>query len=336
MSFAVCGQFFGISPKIIFKWYKYVLSEYTEKDIQSQQHIHDIFDKSKNIEIPVPILKPKNFGENMAIDDKNIGGEGYTIISNKDTGKIAMMIMSTKTSHISEALYKIPVNIRMNVKTLSKDLAQGYDWIARTCFLGSQRIADKFHVIKLALEALQAVRIRYRQEEFAKDRLLREEWKRSKKSLKDLPKVKVFTNGETGKELLARSRYLLFVFQSEWTSTQRERADILFAEFPEIKEVYDIICSFRNFYRSKIGDKASAKDSLINWYVKAKTSDCYEVKNFVYCVKRHEGEILNYFDSGHTNAFAESLNSLIQKFVRSNYGIRDRDFFHFRLGRAMS
>jgi hypothetical protein len=51
-------------------------------------------------------------------------------------------------------------------------------------------------------------------------------------------------------------------------------------------------------------------------------------------MKRHEGEIMNYFEEGHTNAFAESLNNKIQGFVRSNYGIRDRDFLSLPVDEA--
>jgi transposase len=114
------------------------------------------------------------------------------------------------------------------------------------------------------------------------------------------------------------------------------KSKILFREFPEIKEAYDLICSFRNFYKCKIGTGHRARESLDRWYEKTKTSKIEEIKNFRHTVKRHEGEIMNYFEEGHTNAFAESLNNKIQGFVRSNYGIRDRDFFHFRLMKHFS
>ena len=69
----------------------------------------------------------------------------------------------------------------------------------------------------------------------------------------------------------------------------------------------------------------------MNWYQKVEDIEIPEIQNFADSVRNHEGQILRYFDEGHTNAFAESLNNKIQRFVRSNYGIRDRDFFHFRL-----
>ena len=151
-----------------------------------------------------------------------------------------------------------------------------------------------------------------------------------------MPPAKILNNGETHKQLLAKSRYLLFKFNSQWTQVQKQRAELLFEQFPEIKEAYSIICAFRNFYKCKIGKSHRARESLNKWYLKAKSSNIEEVKNFHNTIKNHEWEIMNYFKEGHTNAFAESLNSKIQSFVRSNYGIRDRDFFHFRLKKYFS
>jgi len=319
------------------------LSGFTDTEVQERLHEHDAFDKDlidkesgERKKVSVPILKKENFGENMAIDDKNIGGEGYTVISNKETGKIAALIMSTKAGIITDVLKTIPIHILMSIKTISKDLAENYDWIARTCFMNAMRIADKFHVIKLGMEALQAIRVRYRQAVLTKEREKKEEWKKTGKKMKDFPKTKVFESGETEKELLARSRYLLFSFREQWKESHAERVIILFREFPEIKEAYDLICSFRNFYKCKVGDKNRARESLNQWYEKTKKSKVKEIKNFRHTVKRHEGEIMNYFDEGHSNAFAESLNNKIQRFVRSNYGVRERDFFHFRLMKFLS
>jgi transposase len=349
MSFAVCGLFLGICGKRIYRWYKNTLSGFTEVEVKQKLHEHDTVDLSlidkqtkKAKTIPVPIFAPENLGPNIALDDKNVGGEGYTIVSNKDTKKIAFMMMTTKAAIICQILNKVPVGLLAQVKTLSKDLASNYDWVARTMFIWATRIADKFHVIKLGLEALQDVRIRYRQERLSLERKLREDWKKAGKKMKDFAKfnpVEILSNGDTHRELLAKSRYLLFKFESQWSDTQRQRATLLFEHFPQIKEIYGIICAFRNFYKCKVGEVQSqnrARESLDKWYIKAKASDIEEVKNFIHTVKNHEEEILNYFDEGHTNAFAESLNNKIQNFVRSNYGIRDRDFFHFRLKKHFS
>ena len=335
MPFSWIGKVFGISAKKIYNWYKNHLSDFREEKTQSKLHEFDSIDKTlidketkKEKIIPVPIFESKNLGRDMAIDDKNLNGEGYTIISNKKTGKIFLMIMTRKAKIIRELILNhIPYEARLRVVSISKDLAYGYDWIANTCFSNAQKIADKFHIIKLALEALQAVRIRIRQEFLTKERKLKKSRKR---------KTTVFSNGETRKELLSRARYLLFKSKEEWTDSQRERANIFLKLYPEVRLAYDLICQFRLFYKTPIGDKNKAKYLLMKWYKVAGKSNISEIKNFANTVKRHECEILNYFNQGHTNAFAESLNSKLQRFIIATYGFKDRDFFHFRVKKYFS
>lgn len=329
-----------------------MLSGFFEEKQQKELHEHDLPKgpaDPKTGEIPVisvPIFRPENFGKNMALDDKNIGGEGYTVLSNKDTGKIAVLAQTTKASELAEILRKASVKIRYTVETISKDLAENYDWIARTLFLNATRIDDKFHVLKLGFEALQDVRVRYRQivltaerkkreEKKAQERKRKAEYKRKNKKYektkekKSAPKT--YENGDTLKELLAKSRYLLFQFEIKWSESQKERAAILFRVFPEIQKAYQPMCNFRYFYQVKIGDTPKAKKKLKEWYKEVKKEEIEEMLNFSSTIKQHQGTILNYFETGQTNAFAESLNSQIQRFVQSNSGTKDRDFFHFRL-----
>ena len=352
ISFQIIGRILGLEGKKVYRWYKDVLSGFTDEKKQFELHKNDLPKRTIDPEtgetqvIPVPIFKPENFGANMAIDDKNIGGEGYTVFSNKNTGKIAVLAQTTKVSALAEILQKVSVKIRYAVKTISKDLAENYDWIARTMFLNAIRIDDKFHVLQLGFEALQDVRVRYRQEVLTEERKKRVEKKILEKKRKaecerknikyEKPKdskspAKMYKNGDTKKELLARSRYLLFQFENKWSESQRERATILFREFPEIEKAYKLMCHFRHFYQIKIGDTLRAKEKLREWYKEVETEEIEEMLNFASTIVRHENTILNYFETGQTNAFAESLNSQIQRFVQSNSGTNDRDFFHFRL-----
>lgn len=349
ISFSAIGLVLGIEGKKIYRWYKEVLSGFSKPSEQLKLHEYDLPNGSANPTtgeipvIPVAIFKPENIGENMAIDDKNIGGEGYTILSNKDTGKIAVLAQTTKVFELTEIFRKAAVKIRYAIKTISKDLAENYDWIARTLFPNAIRIDDKFHVLKLGFEALQDVRVRYRQELLTEERKKREEKKAQERELKhgcaeknEKPEIlksppKNYENGDTKKELLAKGRYLLFKFEKNWSESQKERAIILFREFPEIKKAYRLMCHFRHFYQVKVGDTPKAKAKLKEWYEEVSQAQIEEMMNFASTITHHEETILNYFRTGQTNAFAESLNSQIQRFVQSNSGTNDRDFFHFRL-----
>lgn len=342
MNYSVVSQFIGIASKKLFRWHKDVLSWFNDKDAQLELHENDTTDKAIIIKdkitwlkwpvtVYTPIFIPENIWEDMNLDDKNIWWIWYTILSNKKTNKIALLISSTKTDIVFDILRKIPIEVRNKVKTVSRDLALNYESLCRYAFMKSIQIWDKFHVIKLALQALQDVRIRYRQE------ILTNERKSKKAPIKT--STETLSNWDTIKQLLARSKFVLFMFSSKWNEEQKLRADILFERFSEIKRAYDIICWFRAFYNIKHSQTDSldkAKISLNEWYEKANDSEIPEIMNFANTVKDNENCILNYFLHWHTNAKAEGLNSRIQRFMWLNYWIRNRNFFHFRMKQYFS
>ena len=268
---------------------------------------------------------------------KNIKGEGYTIIANKKTGKIVLMIMTRKAKVICEVLSKMPFKLRLQVKTISKDLAGNYDWVCRTMFCHALRVADKFHVLKLGFEALQSIRNRFRQQLLTEEREAYETEKILAKKEKRKPKKRIkkkYANGETKKEILARGRWLLFKRSDEWTDSQEARAKILFELFPEIQTAYEYFLIFRKIYDKK--EVQDAEKQMTQWINLEPLIDIPEMKNFVSTVERHWGEIMNYFVTGKTNAFAESLNAKIQRFVISCFGFNDRHLFHFRINKYFS
>jgi hypothetical protein len=54
------------------------------------------------------------------------------------------------------------------------------------------------------------------------------------------------TNGDTLKQLLARSRYFLYKKKSKWSKNQTERAVVLFELYPDIQKAYDLAQDLRN------------------------------------------------------------------------------------------
>ncbi|HNW97741.1 MAG TPA: transposase, partial [Bacteroidales bacterium] len=67
------------------------------------------------------------------------------------------------------------------------------------------------------------------------------------------------------------------------------------------------------------------------WYEAVEDCDIDEMTNFKSLVESNENDILAYFTNGQTNAIAENLNGRIKKFMASNQGVRNRDFFFFRI-----
>lgn len=346
------GRALRIKGNTIYKWYRDVLSLFA-KDGGKNVHVNDIKvgtpGKMKTIE--VPIFEECNFGNKMAIDEKYIGEEFYTIMSNRDTGKIAMLCKSMKFSELKHVIIKHP-SVTSRVKSITRDFSSLYEKLCSEIFPTAIQVGDKFHVIRNLMETHQAIRIRYRQKELEKRRLALREFKKFEqlrlekcehsgekfKPKKFYYKEDRLDNGETPLELLARSRYLLYKFPNQWTAKQNTRAKTLFNLYPEIEQSYNLSCQFRNFFSKKnIGKNYLQIDKeLHNWYEKVEDSGIDEMLNFKAMVECNEEYIVNYFLHGETNALAESINGKIQKFISSNKGTRDRDFFFFRLANYYS
>lgn len=106
-------------------------------------------------------------GSYLSIDETALSkGELYTIITNKKArgkkGAIVAIFEGTKVEPIIEQLLKIPFSKRKKVKEITLDMANSMKIIVQTCFPKAIQVTDRFHVQKLALEALQNIRIKHR------------------------------------------------------------------------------------------------------------------------------------------------------------------------------
>jgi transposase len=329
-------------------WYKNHLSDFSSTQTELHQHdidLHPSEQIGKQATIDVPIIKPENMGIHMAIDEKYIKGEFYTLLTNGETGKIALMAATTKAAQLGKAMNAFG-DKRFEVKVFTRDLAPNYDWLGREQFMNAAHVADKFHVLKNGFDALQDLRIYHRQKQLTKRREAYEAYKIKRK---DNPNLKFeyreskLNNSETHRQLLARSQYLLYKKQNQWSDSQKQRAGILFALYPDIEKAYKRISEFRAWYAienviTPENNKsiASIKKQLDQWYERVEADDIAEILNFKHLVERNSGAILNYFITAASNAIAESNNAKIQNLLSQNKGARNIDFFYFRLKNFMS
>ena len=346
MNITSFGKALQVNGPTIYRWYRDVLSEYAQD--KGIVHKYDIVkgDKAGTI-IEVPILKAENFGPNMAIDEKHIGEDLCTVISNRETSKIAMLAKSLNYNDIKE-IFRHNSPLIDKIKSITRDFSGLFEKVCKELIPDARQTADKFHILSNLMDAHQSVRIRYRQKELEKRRKAYQEFKLEEqtrlrecesagtkfKANKFHYKEERMGNSETLLEILARSRYLLYKFPGQWTFKQKRRAEVLFDRYPEIQQTYQLCNQFRTFMSSRnIGKHYLQIDKELNeWYQDVESSEIDELLNFKSLVESNEDIIMNYFIKGETNATAEAINSKIQKFVTSNCGNRDKDFFFFRLG----
>jgi hypothetical protein len=99
-------------------------------------------------------------------------------------------------------------------------------------------IAKKcFHIQKLAIEVLKYNGIKYRGDAIDQENQEIQQAKNKNRSYKPV----YLDNGDTRKQLLARSRFLLFKSPGDWSSKQTERAIILLQLYPDIKKASKIV-----------------------------------------------------------------------------------------------
>ena len=132
------------------------------------------------------------------------------------------------------------------------------------------------------------------------------------------------------RQILARSKHTLMVAQNKWTDIQRHRANILFRHYPILKAAYLLAMELRRIFNSKISP-TKAMEKMNGWYERVMALGNNNFRSVVKTFRNHAPTILNYFRRRSTNASAEAFNSKVKIFRSQMRGVRDRDFFIFRL-----
>lgn len=281
------------------------------------------------------MIYPENIGAYLSIDEVSLSkGELYTFVTNKEgKGKKKTLVASikgVKSQDIIDVICKIPLKKRRLVKEITLDMANNMQLASRISFPEASLVTDRFHVVKLVMEALQHLRVKYRWEEIEKEnqaiKIAKEQ------GIKYTPVI--LENEDTPKQLLARSRYIIAKKTSQWTDNQKERAGLLFKKYPLLHKAYKHTLEFRNIYEQT--SQELAKQMILKWIEKTKLLKINEFNTAANSLNYHLETILNFFINRNTNANAESFNAKIKLFRANLRGVTDTKFFLFRLEKLFS
>lgn len=275
-----------------------------------------------------------NIGPHMSLDETCLSnGEVWTFLTNKDghggKGTLAAAIPGTKSDGIISSLVSaMGKSVRRRVKEITCDLSPSMMLIASEVFYNAHVVNDRFHVQRVYDEAVDEIRIDIRRALIAKEN---KENKERKGQEDEKPKPPVtYSNGETMRQILARSKHTLMMSNNKWTDIQRHRVNILFKHYPILKSAYVLAMDLRRIFNKKIKpEKALGK--MNEWYEKVMALENSNFRSVIKTFKNHAPTILNYFRQRATNASAEAFNSKVKIFRAQMRGVRDRNFFIFRL-----
>lgn len=168
-------EFYHIDGRTFEKRYKEVLSGYRKWEQLS--HADDW------------MLFPENMGPRLAIDETSLSnGELYTFVTNRDACtrecSLVAVVAGTKSEDVIAVLQRIDKECRYAVKEVTLDLSDSMRKIVRTAFPKACRVIDRFHIQKLACDAVQELRIKHRWDAIQQ---ANEEMEEAKRRMKIMP-----------------------------------------------------------------------------------------------------------------------------------------------------
>ena len=113
------------------------------------------------------ILFPENIGPHLAIDESSLSnGELYTFVTNRDRHtheeSLVAAVAGTKSEDVIQVLKQINEKAREAVEEVTLDLSDSMRRIVTIAFPKAKRVIDRFHIQKLACDAVQEIRVAHR------------------------------------------------------------------------------------------------------------------------------------------------------------------------------
>jgi transposase len=178
------------------------------------------------------------------------------------------------------------------IKLAVMDMNGSYETALLTACPGVNIIIDKFHVVSVVMDALDATRKRVqRARPLAQGRRIFKLRQLVRKAQEDLD--------DEGHTLLAG----------------------IFDQEPDLQIAYQLKEDFRAWYRLTIPEQAIAK--LSQWYQKVEESHLPEWQAVPETLRSRETQIINYFYWPLTNGFTEGKNNVVGVVKRRVYGFRN-------------
>lgn len=113
-------------------------------------------------------------------------------------------------------------------------------------------------------------------------------------------------DGDTRKQLLARAKLILTRQESNWTTSQKWRADIIFEFCPELKNANHLIIELISIYNAK-SHKDAARLNLAKWCDRASKLAENQLQTIIDTFINHYDTMFNFFVNRKTNARVNHL-----------------------------
>lgn len=226
----------------------------------------------------------------MGIDEVNLAGGYRCIITNLATHNVFQMLEQRTQAHLKPFFEKL--SDRDRVEWVCTDMWRPFKASFGPYLPNAKLVIDKFHVDKMATEALDSERKKYQAELSNNERV------KVKKSI----------------------RWITSKRPSSLSAAEREALCVVRANMPSLAEAYDLKECFYRIYDEP--SKEAAIRAFYEWKQQLPKNGYEKFHSLARTVENHFEDIFAYWDCPHriTNAYTESENGLAKVANRMGRG----------------
>lgn len=226
--------------------------------------------------------------EKLGIDEVHLLGKARNVMSNLTERTIIEMLPSRNKPAISKYFMHVPD--RNKIKIVCMDMWNPYREVITAMLPDAEIVIDKFHVVRMANDALEKVRKQLRLE------------------LSDKQRVG-----------LMHDRFVLLRRKRDLKEKDLLLLDVWTSAFPIMKQAYEAKEKFFNIWDTQ-QSRADAEKQYDEWSDELPQEIQGAFGDVTRAVKNWRGLIFNYFDYRITNAVTETLNGLTKQMNRQGRG----------------
>ncbi len=227
-------------------------------------------------------------------------GNLATVVSDLDRRRVHEVLDGRSRGVVERYLGALSEEERLGVAVVCIDLYAPYRSAVRAKLPAAAIVADPFHVVRGAGEALDSVRRTRQRELRAKEQ--------GRKTLR-----------ATWNPRLYRARHLFLRAKERLTEPQRARLCELFADDPVIAEAWRLKESLRSVYAA--AERAEAERRLERFFAAVDRSGLQPFEAYVNGISPWREEILAYLDQPASNGYAEGVINKVKVIKRRAYGL---------------
>lgn len=232
----------------------------------------------------------------LGIDEVHLNRRNRCVFSNVEMGTILEMLPNWSRDSVYRFLVT-GLTDRTRVEVVVIDMHNPYRLAIQPALPNVQVVVDKFHVVRMANQALDRVRLDIRA-----------------------------GMTERQRRTLMRSRFLLLRRNAELDEMERMNLAAWLDQFPVLRSAYFLKEDFFQIYEAQ--DRGTAMEIYDNWHETIPDGLRLAYQPLVTAMQNWREEIFNYIECRYTNATTEALNGIIKIANRLGRG------YNFRTLRA--